>query len=478
MTGIFISYAHADDQQLTERAPGWVTGFADHLQKAVQTKEGGGSIKVWMDQRLRPQEVVDVALRAQVVACACMVVVLSPRYLESKWCLDELDAFIEGVGMGGSSNRVFLAEILPTERSAWPPALQSISTVQFWSQPFDRPDALTLGWPSPDPTGDRPYWSRLNELAHFIAQQVKVLGTAVAPPAPAKARVWIADPTDHVLDRWESLASALRQEGYEVLPPAPSSYPSQPEGDFRAALEADLAHAQLLVQLLGPHPGRRPPWATASFTRLQADAARARAASHGVAYLAWRAPEIDLAEIVNADHRALLIGAIASSFEDFRQQVLKQLAAPVAPALKPVDAEGPLSICVSADKVDRALGANVRDLLYEQGVDVSLTPEPLEGQSPAQWRQDYEAVLTESQGLVVLYGQAPPSWVQTQVQAAKKTLARVRKGTWGALLKLPPTDKPDHGLRMHNLMLLDCSQGLEVEPLLQFVQAVRSDAHV
>ena len=119
-----------------------------------------------------------------------------------------------------------------------------------------------------------------------------------------------------------------------------------------------------------------------------------------------------------------------------------------------------------------------RDLLFDLGVDVSLTPEPSEGQSPAQWRHDYESVLNESHGLVVLYGNAPPSWVQTQVQAAKKTLAQARKGIWGALLDLPPADKPDHGMRMRNLMLLDCRGGLATEALERFVSALRGGAHV
>lgn len=484
MTDVFISYAHADDQSLSERAKGWVTEFADRLQTAVRMKEGGSRIKVWMDQRLEPQKAVDAALATRVTASACFVAIMSPRYLESDWCRKELDTFVTRVGRGTSGDRVFLAEFLPTERSAWHPAIQSISPVQFWSQPFDQPAAMTLGWPSPDPTSDRPYWNTLNELAHFLAQQVKALGATPARATPTKARVWIADPTDNVLDRWDSLASALRQEGCEVLPSTPGAYPVSPEQDFSTALEADLSQAQLLVQLLGPHPGRRPPWAAASFTRLQAEAARAQAASRGVAHLTWRTPDIKLEDVADADHRALLTGAIAGGFEEFRQQVLKRLAdlaAPVMPATAGagiLDPDQPISICVSADKPDRALGASVRDLLFDLGVDVSLTPEPSEGQSPAQWRHDYESVLNESHGLVVLYGNAPPSWVQTQVQAAKKTLAQARKGIWGALLDLPPADKPDHGMRMRNLMLLDCRGGLATEALERFVSALRGGAHV
>ena len=484
MTEVFLSYAHADDQPMAEGTRGWVTSFADRLQTAARMKDGGSHIHVWMDHRLEPQKVVDAALMSRVAASACFIAILSPRYLESDWCRKELEHFVGRLDGTGSGDRIFLAEVLPTERAAWPSSIRSLSAVPLWEQPFDRPDPLTLGWPSPDPAGDRPYWSRLNELAHVLAQQVKTLGEVSNRATPTRRRVWIADPSDHVLDYWSALASALRQEGFEILPAAVGSYPLQIEREYQRALNADLSRAELLVQLFGSHPGRSPCWIPHSYARIQSEAARVYAADHGVSYLSWRPADIDLDSIVDPDYRALLTGAVANGFEEFRQLVLKRMTTAPEPGktaaapLQILDPDHSISICVSADKPDRDLGASVRDLLFELGVDVTLTPEPLQGQSPAQWRRDYEAVLAESQGLVILYGQAPPSWVQTQAQAAKKALAQVRSGLWGALLDLPPADKPDHGMRMRNLMLLNCRRGLATEPLLQFVSALRNAPRV
>lgn len=489
---VFISYAHADDERMSERARGWVTQFAERLQTAVRMKQGGGRVRVWMDQRLEPQKAVDAELAKRVAASACFVAVMSPRYLESDWCRREIDTFVRRVGGGGSGDRVFLAEFLPTDRAAWHPAIRSITPVPFWSRSFDEPAPMTLGFPAPDPEGDKPYWNTLNRLAQFLAEQVNALGAGPAAPAAEKPRVWIADPTDDLADHWDSLADAVRQEGGEVLPAAPGTYAyaAHAEPGFRAALDADLSRSRLLVQLLGPHPGRRLPWPPRqSLGRLQADAARAQAALRRVPYLAWRPSEVRLDDIADADHRALLTGAVAGGFEEFRRQVLDALLRPPAPPAPPAPTataataaevlapDEPISVCVTASEHDRALGTSVLDLLQELDVDASLTPEPSERQTPAQWRQECEAMLAASRGALILYGQAPPSWVQTQAQAVRKALAqRAGRGVWGALLDLPPPGKPDPGLRMRNLMLLDCRGGLARAPLERFVNRLRGDA--
>ena len=482
MPEVFISYAHADDQPFAEGAKGWVTALADRLQKALAMKPGGSQVKVWMDHRLEPQRVVDTALAERVARADCLVAVLSPRYLESTWCRDELDRFVTRTGT--DSGRVFLVEFAPTERESWHAGVRNISPMQFWSQGFDDPAAIPLGWPAPDPAGDRPYWRALNELAHFMSGPLQAAGRAPGSAEPARQRVWLADPTDHVLDHWERLAAALRQLGCEVLPVSPGQYPVASEAQWRAALAADLRRADLLVQLLGPHAGRRPPWGAKPYTLLQADAVAAVLAQRSVPSLVWRAPEARLDMVTDTGRAALLLGASACGFEDFQQQVLalaasKALAPPGGAAQQPLAVvpatatangdQAPLSICVNADAPDRTLGEQVRDMLYDLGVDANLAPVPAPDQSPAQWRQDYEAMLGESHGLVIVYGATPASWVQAQVQAARKLLARSRRGTWGALLDGPPGQQPDHGIRSHSLMLLDCRAGLAREPLSRFL---------
>ncbi|MBX3604857.1 MAG: toll/interleukin-1 receptor domain-containing protein [Piscinibacter sp.] len=478
MAEVFISYAHADDQSLTAGARGWVTDLADRLQKSLAMKPGGAATRVWMDHRLEPNKRVDPALAERVAAASAFVAVLSPRYLESPWCRDEIEGF--AARHGAAAERVFLVEMAPTARDDWPVAIRDVSTLCFWAQAFDDPAPMPLGWPSPDPAGDRPYWRALNELAHFISDRLRTpTGGAAAAPA-ATRRVWIAEPTDHVLDAWERLAAALRQQGIEVRPANPGAYPTAAEADWRAALNADLAEADLLLALFGPHPGRRPGWSDSPYTQLMAEAAAQVARERGIGFLCWRPPDVQLDTLPEGPHRLRVTGAVSGSGEALLAEVLARLATP-APAPQPLPAtagteSAPLNVCVQADDSDRRIGEQVRDLLFGLGVDASLAPLPQPAQAPAQWRQDYESLLRDSSGLLIVYGSSPASWVQAQVQAARKTLARLRRGTWGALLDAPPGNQPDHGVRSHGVVLLDCRAGLSGEALRGFVDSLRAGA--
>ena len=206
MSEIFISYAHADDQPLAEGTRGWVTALCDRLQKSLAMQPGGSGVTVWMDHRLEPQKQVDKALNERVGHADCFVAVLSPRYLESRWCRQEIEEFVRRVGP--DAGRIFLVEIVPTSRAQWPAGTGELSSRQFWSQAFEEPAPVTLGWPAPDPTADRPYWRALNELAHFISGQLESLGRPASVEDHAQRHVWIADPER---SRTRSLGAAGRR---------------------------------------------------------------------------------------------------------------------------------------------------------------------------------------------------------------------------------------------------------------------------
>lgn len=315
---VFISYAHADNQAFDEEMKGWVTIFVDNLQKAIGMKPGGGQVDCWMDHRLEPQRSVDDALRRRIRESACIVAFMSPRYLESEWCQLEMDTFVKLVGGGGANDRVFLVEVLETDRNAWHPGIRSITVVKFWHKGIDQPEPMALGWPVPNPKSDRAYWRELNRLASILARQIRVL--LAKPPV-----------------------SSLR-------------------------------------------------------------------------------------------------------------------------------------VMINADKPDRDLGKQAQGILGGLEIDATLAAEPLSTQLPAEYRQQLEALLDNSHGVIIVYGAAPPSWVQVQHSLVCKVLALRRKDVWEALLDGPPAEKPDHGLPDRNLMVLDCRYGLSSDPLKRFVEKLRAGA--
>jgi TIR domain len=337
---VFISYAHADNLPMDEKAPGWVSDFVDKLQRAMARQSGGGAIEFWMDHRLEPQRRVDEELCRRIRESAVILAVMSPRYLESVWCQREMATFVQEVGGGVSADRVFMVELLPTERSRWHPEVQDLTAVKFWHAGLTQPEPQTLGWPLPDVKGDRDYWGEVNTLATRLARQLQTL------------------PVD--------------------LPPAP--------------------------------PATATPAA---------------------------------------------------------------VAAP-APVTSPPD--GPLTLLISTESADEPLATEAQTLLAELDADAYLHTPPAENEPPADYRANFERQLHDSHGVIVVYGQAPRTWVQAKFGEIRKVLALARKGTWAGLLEGPPEPKATHGLPPRNLMVLDCKQGVNKEQLHRFLQALRGEA--
>jgi hypothetical protein len=164
-------------------------------------------------------------------------------------------------------------------------------------------------------------------------------------------------------------------------------------------------------------------------------------------------------------------------------QSVQATAAPPdpAPADTPPDtpASEVLTIVVhAADDENRQLVGKTQELLGELDADAYLAPVISPGQTPAQHRAAVEQMLRTSHGVLVVYGAAPPSWVQSKHAEVRKLLALERRGTWTGLLEGPPETKLPHGLPPRGLMVLDCRNGPSKEELGRFVQALRQQRDI
>src|SRR5262249_30994575 len=89
---IFISYAHVDNLQVADEDKGWVTDFHDTLFKLLW-QETRQKPTIWRDERGLDGRQADPAIAAALTRSAVLVVVLSPAYVESTYCLAEARDF-------------------------------------------------------------------------------------------------------------------------------------------------------------------------------------------------------------------------------------------------------------------------------------------------------------------------------------------------------------------------------------------------
>src|SRR4051812_27533409 len=92
---VFISYGHIDNQE------DWVTNFHSRLQTRLQELLGTSDVSIWRDLKLNGTEFFGDVIKAKVSHAALFISVLSPRYVASPSCQEELDLFMEAAGEGG-----------------------------------------------------------------------------------------------------------------------------------------------------------------------------------------------------------------------------------------------------------------------------------------------------------------------------------------------------------------------------------------
>ena len=346
--------------------------------------------------------------------------------------------------------------------------------MRFWEKEFTDQAPRPLGFPVPKPDEDNPYWRNVNELAHLIAEYLRQ--NPVRTPE-SRAAILLAETTEDLLDHRDAVAVFLRQQGFEVLPSA--DYPRDSRAAFVSAVQRDLARSVAFAQLLGPYEGRKPPDDPTAFVVLQAAEALLLQQQRAVPIFQWRTPEVEPERIANPTYRELVSRHTVQTggLEQFKQEILRALQrqSPPAPDQPPPAPHGgptgpasgatrditDLCIYVNADPVDSDIASQVSDSLTDMGVTAFLSPEPEPGQPPEQIRSAQQKLLEECNGVVLVYGQTPATWVQAQFAFTRRVVAPRLRGVWGALLDVAPQSRPPAPLRSPNLQLLECRQGLD-----------------
>jgi hypothetical protein len=483
---VFVSYAHADDAVPPGARLGWVSTLVESLRIRLQQMLGGVGASICIDHDLPPNHGVTGELHSRIRRCRTLLLVMSPGYTKSDWCQRELSEYVDLASKRGNAHSVFLIEIAPTDRNSWHPAIRSLTPIKFWHRPPGSSPWLLKGFPTPKADEDSPYWTSVNDLAHWIASRLQAKPAVYA--APRKSQVVVAETTEDLEPQRQKLVSALAQRGGVVIRPS-SSYPRSVVQDYIARVRNDLDGASLFVQLLGSEAGERLQNGQ-SFVLTQAHEARARRSS--VPLMQWRSPETEVDAIADQVYRQLLVSEHVSclSFERFLTTVLRALdesvqmeqragassilriapperAKVIAPELDGSIAEG-LSLYLQAAPEDRETAADVRDRLLAGGATV-LCPEP--GQDFQKKLQDQEAALPGCDGVVLLYGRCSARSVEAAFLHLRRVFGIQRSDIWCAVLDLPPVppgNKQDLEIHSRNLLNVQSREGFELNRLAEF----------
>jgi hypothetical protein len=409
---LFISYAHIDNDVAQSVPRGWV----DHLQENLQLRLAqllGYRPVVWRDKaELKGNYIFRDTIAIGLTETGVFLSVLSPRYLESQSCRDELEGFLNAAPRNGGlwigdRHRIFKVIKTPVDFNLHPEAIRDLLGYEFYAQ-----DPITKRFREFDheigPKGekDKRYWERLDDLAQDICALLKELLGAPAPK-PGET-IFLAETTSDLAEQRDKVRRELQLFGHITLPdkPLPRCAP-----ELQSAVRDYLQRSRLSVHLIGAHYDL--------VIWLQEELARERHNSTAFSRLIWLPPDLEpkderqrrfIETLQNSFQAANGSDLIQSRIEDLKTIIQEKLRTPPAPVASEKRDDGLKRVYLVCDQRDLDDIGELYSFLYEAGCEV-LLPEFDENtmQADKQHMLDCDAAL-------FFYASLPEMWVRTRLR--------------------------------------------------------------
>jgi hypothetical protein len=272
---LFVSYSHgAFRGQHDSDLKRWSKRFADDLRAELAGTVEFEETLVFLDESDRADESVDrtealtCQLRDLVEGSALFAPLMTPHYLRSRWCRQELNWWCEKhhpntLGAGG---RIFICRVRPSDEGAWPPPLKDIVGYFCYDRDLEADKARPFTWRDSKRDVDD-YNDLLVQLAGDVMQRLRAIGTALEQERQRKldaarraadgGQVIYLHAREEQGEAWQRAGDALGQEDFVVLPTEPDPIVREPE----VIREIDARRIDIMsgcdgLLLLGTQDGR------------------------------------------------------------------------------------------------------------------------------------------------------------------------------------------------------------------------------
>jgi hypothetical protein len=481
---IFISYAHIDNEPLTEGQKGWIDRFHDVLQARVRQLLGAEPTFFLDDLELQGNDYFEDVLPAKLRKTALLVTIVSPRYANSPWCLKEVQSFCQaaeasgGIRIGNKA-RIFKVLKLPVPLEKHPSVLQGLLGYQFYEQDAKTGAPRELG---SEFGAQVNFTQKVNDLAYEIQQLLETFrpGTensakAVSPDSGIK--VYLAETTSDLTEKRDNIRRELQQRGHTVLPDRdlPMVGP-----DLQSVIRQQLAQARLSIHLVGARYGIVPEGEQSSVVALQNMLAAERS---GPAFsrIIWIPPDVSVSDdrqrafiehLMNDSHAQRGAEVMQTSLEELKTTIddlLDRAREAPQPALpEPTRTSGPTRVYLMCDGIDRDAIHPIEDHLFDQGCDVIL---PAMDGDEAQIRRDHVESLAMCDAALIYAGSASDVWLRAQQRELLKApgYGRTEPMRAKAIYLGPPGSPTKQSFRSHDATVIKHFAPFAPDVLTSFV---------
>lgn len=480
---IFVSYAHVDNEVLPGETQGWVTQFISTLEVYLLQKLGRREhYSLWRDPELSGNKPLTPEIIETVKASQIFVLILSPGYVSSTWCLDELATFVKTHGV--NSGRVFVVERDKLAEDERPRVLSDLKGYAFWvADKQQKGVTRTLGTPAMI-SYRAEYYRQVEDMAIQLVRCLKQLRkkeavsvdlpgsdnddtASISDPADVisvasegsvkRVTVYVAPVPDTLQLERNDLIRVLGQHQIAVLPANNRINYST----FEQEMEADLALSQCFVQLLD-----------GSSNMGLVNAQYQIAKKQNIEVMQWRSSELDVTSITDEEHSKLLRGqhVMASDLVNFQQYFMKKLLPPIVEeAAEVVPDEEQKIIFINVGNEDRALGEKVSKQLSAHGHFCLLPLTPDEKSKPADIRRDMEQNMRYCDALLLLYDSSPLTQIRQFLMQSWRMRAQREKSLPTAICISPNNQDENLSAMAKDLRLLRCTSPFPAECVEAFL---------
>ena len=431
---IFISYAHIDNQPLTEGQAGWISSFHRALEIRL-SQLLGTEAEFWRDEsKLRGNDYLDESIILRLPKVAVLLTVVTPRYVRSDWCLKELEEFYRiaedtvGVRIADKS-RIFKIVKTPVPIEQHPPTMRQLLGYEFYQldPSTGKPREFIF---NSGPNVDINYWAKLDDLAYDIFQLLEALkGQTVSTGNPdatsSRCTVYLAETTlDLSVDR-DKIKRELQSRGYVVLPDRP--LPLDAAGCAKLVRE-NLSRSHLSVHMVGTKYGVIPEDAERSVAFIQNELAAERCRQPNFSRIVWMPPDLEVTEPRQQEFIKYLCEdpglqqsaeVLQTSLEDLKTTVEDKLKARLES--RPLNAQAsddaPQRIYLINDSQDEQETSLLSDYFFDQGFETILSV--FDGDE-AQARADHRESLLLCDAILIYYGAAGEAWLRSKLFDLRK----------------------------------------------------------
>jgi hypothetical protein len=487
---VFISYAHIDNQPLTDTEKGWIDEFHRALEIRLQELLGDRP-KIWRDPKLQGNDVFGDTLVEQFSQAALLVSVFSPRYVKSEWCLRELTEFMkiaerrQGLVIGNKA-RIFKVLKTLVELDRQPPPVQGMLGYEFYEidKATGRPKEFRHEFGE---DAVKRFWARLDDLAWDIRQLLDALrspngGNGKPQLAPSGPAIYLAETTFDLTDERDRIKRELQHLGYAIFPDKPLPLIA---GEFQNAVRSHLSQCKLSVHLIGENYGIIPEGEFFSVVHLQNELASERSRNDAsFSRLIWipvglatRDPRQDefVAFLQNDSEAQKGADVLRVPLEDLKTVIQDKLTAKKKPAPEVVTAAGPLRIYLIYEQNDFDAIAPLEGFLFDQGFEVLP---PIFEEDEAAVREAHNDNLKLCDAAIIYYGQGSESWVRAKLRDLMKAPGLGREKPMLAKLvyiDAPPTPQKQR-FRTNEAMVIAAADKFSPETLAPFLDVIKSGA--